>query len=128
MLKDFYKRIILTKQEGLDIMEDMLQMKKKLHNKLFIKNENFQKFEIKSNNQVFSDIAEIFKEIEIPHLSQKVAKARSSCYRRVSQISSDFMQRINNFNEKNEYIYQPKINMIRSSIYDQSALEIEEIK
>lgn len=111
-MKDFYKRIIATHQEGLEIMEAMIKEKKKLHEKLFFKNEHFLKKEMQINNNEYSieNLASIYPEKNIPYLSQAVAKHRSSCFRG-SQMNLDILTQ-----KKLDMNAQPQMN--EKNIYE----------
>jgi len=111
--KDFYKRIISTKQEGLEIMEHMIKMKKKLHDELFNHNEIFLSSDHLPEKNPFPNFTDIFHEGEVPYLSRRVTRAKST-YLRASQIALDFSEKIHNHNDS----VPKKQNFMRNSIFE----------
>lgn len=92
-------------------------MKKKLHNELFSHNEIFLRNGAKKENP-FPSFQAIFDETEVPFLSKRVARAKSSYFQRGSQQLIDFTTiKIHNYREEPINLQN---NYIRNSIFDKN--------
>ena len=100
----------------------MIKMKKKLHNELFSHNEIFLRNGAKKENP-FQNFQAILDENEVPFLSKRVARAKSSYFQRNSQKSIDFTTiKIHNHHEEPINLQN---NYIRNSIFFDKNLKMD---